>query len=171
MGAAERYLRCSLSTMSPHRLRLASQAPCARHLLIQWLVEFLDSFVLKLPRHMVDADSQFRQSLQMDWPSVPNCFNGFFFSLPRFIEFSFLGHAACSPNIAHSSVKNCACFSRTRLIELPGRSMARRARLFLLRCLEQPDGLIPSYRGCRRQVAVPAVPPPPSKSPVPPVHR
>ena len=34
------------------------------HQLVERLVEFLDSFVLKLPRHIVDADAQFRQSLQ-----------------------------------------------------------------------------------------------------------
>ena len=36
----------------------------SRHQLVKRLVEFLDSFILKLPRHIVDADSQFRQSLQ-----------------------------------------------------------------------------------------------------------
>ncbi len=35
-----------------------------RHQLVERLVEFLDSFVLELPTHIVDADAQYRQSIQ-----------------------------------------------------------------------------------------------------------
>jgi hypothetical protein len=35
-----------------------------RHKLVERLVEFFDSFVLKLLRHIVDVDSKFRQPLQ-----------------------------------------------------------------------------------------------------------